>query len=250
MRLLAPEVLRWSCWSVVGVTLLVPCLSSFSLCQFSTSPLWAATFILYVSLYFENDILNPCINDDLIPINILHAESFRGALNTRAAEDSVCTRQPCQVHGDWSSCLYWYVSCPQLSQHDLTCMLCHIAATWRQVLALHHKNLPTETVPCLHLQLKRCEYELYNEVNVRFIILLWWSIVILCFTGTSNWSENYFTQTAGVGLVVNQTGSAVGQGQQTVQSQLQKIFQRDWQSEYAQPLSDVHAEHCSGKKLT
>ncbi|XP_077092096.1 5'-3' exonuclease PLD3 isoform X2 [Siphateles boraxobius] len=68
--------------------------------------------------------------------------------------------------------------------------------------------------------------------------------------GTSNWSENYFTQTAGVGLVVNQTGSAVGQGQQTVQSQLQKIFQRDWHSEYAQPINDVHAEHCSGKKLT
>lgn len=112
----------------------------------------------------------------------------------------------------------------------------------------HHKNLPTETV---HVYiLKHCEYELCNKVNVIFIILLQWSIVILCFTGTSNWSENYFTQTAGVGLVVNQTGSAVGQGQQTVQSQLQKIFQRDWHSEYAQPITDVHAEHCSGKKLT
>lgn len=70
------------------------------------------------------------------------------------------------------------------------------------------------------------------------------------YIGTSNWSENYFTQTAGVGLVVNQTGSAVGQGQQTVQTQLREIFQRDWHSEYAQSLSDVHAEHCSGKKLT
>uniref|UniRef100_A0A8C2E0V9 Phospholipase D family, member 7 n=1 Tax=Cyprinus carpio TaxID=7962 RepID=A0A8C2E0V9_CYPCA len=70
------------------------------------------------------------------------------------------------------------------------------------------------------------------------------------YIGTSNWSENYFTQTAGVGLVVNQTGSAVGQGQQTIQSQMQKIFQRDWHSEYAQTLTDVHAEHCSGKKLT
>ncbi|XP_067312732.1 5'-3' exonuclease PLD3 isoform X2 [Pseudorasbora parva] len=70
------------------------------------------------------------------------------------------------------------------------------------------------------------------------------------YIGTSNWSENYFTQTAGVGLVVNQTGSAVGKGQQTVQSQLQTIFQRDWHSAFAQPLSDVHAEHCSGKTLT
>ncbi|XP_016310945.1 phospholipase D3-like isoform X2 [Sinocyclocheilus anshuiensis] len=70
------------------------------------------------------------------------------------------------------------------------------------------------------------------------------------YIGTSNWSENYFTQTAGVGLVVNQTGSAVGQGQKTIQSQMQEIFQRDWHSEYAQTLTDVHAEHCSGKKLT
>ncbi|XP_059377311.1 5'-3' exonuclease PLD3-like isoform X1 [Carassius carassius] len=70
------------------------------------------------------------------------------------------------------------------------------------------------------------------------------------YIGTSNWSENYFTQTAGVGLVVNQTGSAVGQGQQTIQSQMQDVFQRDWHSEYAQNLTDVHAEHCSGKKLT
>ncbi|XP_043113419.1 5'-3' exonuclease PLD3 [Puntigrus tetrazona] len=70
------------------------------------------------------------------------------------------------------------------------------------------------------------------------------------YIGTSNWSENYFTQTAGVGLVVNQTGSAVGQGQRTVQSQMQEIFQRDWHSEYAQTLAGVHAEHCSGKKLT
>ncbi|XP_059371479.1 5'-3' exonuclease PLD3-like isoform X2 [Carassius carassius] len=70
------------------------------------------------------------------------------------------------------------------------------------------------------------------------------------YIGTSNWSENYFTQTAGVGLVVNQTGFAVGQGQQTIQSQMQEVFQRDWHSEYAQTLTDVHAEHCSGNNLT
>lgn len=70
------------------------------------------------------------------------------------------------------------------------------------------------------------------------------------YIGTSNWSENYFTQTAGVGLVVNQTGSAVSHGQQTIQSQLQNIFQRDWHSQYAQTLTDAHAEYCSGIKLT
>ncbi|XP_066505357.1 5'-3' exonuclease PLD3 isoform X2 [Hoplias malabaricus] len=65
------------------------------------------------------------------------------------------------------------------------------------------------------------------------------------YIGTSNWSENYFSQTAGVGFVVNQTGSVVEKGRQTVQNQLQKIFQRDWNSEFSQALSDNHAEYCS-----
>ncbi|KAI5105289.1 phospholipase D3, partial [Silurus meridionalis] len=68
------------------------------------------------------------------------------------------------------------------------------------------------------------------------------------YIGTSNWSENYFSQTAGVGLVVNQTGSVVEKGQQTVQNQLQKIFQRDWNSDFAQALSDDHAEYCTRRK--
>ncbi|KAM9471057.1 5'-3' exonuclease PLD3 isoform 1-T1 [Clarias gariepinus] len=67
------------------------------------------------------------------------------------------------------------------------------------------------------------------------------------YIGTSNWSENYFTQTAGVGLVVNQTGFVVEQGKQTVQNQLQNIFQRDWNSDFAQVLMDDHVEHCSSK---
>ncbi|XP_026859364.2 5'-3' exonuclease PLD3 isoform X1 [Electrophorus electricus] len=68
------------------------------------------------------------------------------------------------------------------------------------------------------------------------------------YIGTSNWSENYFSQTAGVGLVINQTGSKVEKGQQTVHHQLQEIFQRDWNSAFSQTLTDEHAEYCSGKK--
>ncbi|XP_070693272.1 5'-3' exonuclease PLD3 [Pempheris klunzingeri] len=56
------------------------------------------------------------------------------------------------------------------------------------------------------------------------------------YIGTSNWSENYFTQTAGVGLVVNQTGSEVKKGQETLQSQAKELFLRDWTSEYAGAL--------------
>ncbi|XP_074503989.1 5'-3' exonuclease PLD3 isoform X2 [Sebastes fasciatus] len=64
------------------------------------------------------------------------------------------------------------------------------------------------------------------------------------YIGTSNWSENYFTKTAGVGLVVNQTGSVVGKGQETLQSQAAELFLRDWTSDYAGPLSVDDVDVC------
>ncbi|XP_031713969.1 uncharacterized protein pld7 isoform X1 [Anarrhichthys ocellatus] len=64
------------------------------------------------------------------------------------------------------------------------------------------------------------------------------------YIGTSNWSENYFTQTAGAGLVVNQTGSVVEQGQETLQSQAEELFLRDWSSKYASSLSLDDVDIC------
>ncbi|KAM3612972.1 uncharacterized protein V6R79_018088 [Siganus canaliculatus] len=64
------------------------------------------------------------------------------------------------------------------------------------------------------------------------------------YIGTSNWSENYFTQTAGVGLVVNQTGSEVKEGQETLQSQAEQVFLRDWTSEYASTLHVDNMDVC------
>ncbi|XP_026213159.1 phospholipase D3 isoform X2 [Anabas testudineus] len=64
------------------------------------------------------------------------------------------------------------------------------------------------------------------------------------YIGTSNWSENYFTQTAGVGVVVNQTGSDVGRGQQTLQNQAEELFLRDWRSSYASTLSIDDVDVC------
>ncbi|XP_036825583.1 5'-3' exonuclease PLD3 isoform X2 [Oncorhynchus mykiss] len=64
------------------------------------------------------------------------------------------------------------------------------------------------------------------------------------YIGTSNWSENYFTHTAGIGLVVNQTGSVVAQGQRSLQVQLQEVFLRDWTSRYARILSNDDVKHC------
>lgn len=56
-------------------------------------------------------------------------------------------------------------------------------------------------------------------------VIDWTEVTVSVFTGTSNWSENYFTQTAGVGLVVNQTGSEVKTGQRTLQGQAEELFQ-------------------------
>uniref|UniRef100_A0A1A8AL96 PLD phosphodiesterase domain-containing protein n=1 Tax=Nothobranchius furzeri TaxID=105023 RepID=A0A1A8AL96_NOTFU len=64
------------------------------------------------------------------------------------------------------------------------------------------------------------------------------------YIGTSNWSENYFTHTAGAGLVVNQTGSEVGEDQQTLQSQAEELFLRDWSSDYASSLSMDAVDFC------
>lgn len=74
----------------------------------------------------------------------------------------------------------------------------------------------------------------HSNINVTWLV----------FSGTSNWSETYFTQTAGVGLVVNQTGSEVKKGQETLQSQAQELFLRDWTSDYASALSMEDVDIC------
>ncbi|XP_067006236.2 5'-3' exonuclease PLD3 [Anabrus simplex] len=58
------------------------------------------------------------------------------------------------------------------------------------------------------------------------------------YIGTSNWSGDYFISTGGVGLVI--TESAVnGTQPDGVRAQLQAVFERDWNSKYAQPLTEV-----------
>uniref|UniRef100_A0A8C8RU04 PLD phosphodiesterase domain-containing protein n=1 Tax=Pelusios castaneus TaxID=367368 RepID=A0A8C8RU04_9SAUR len=56
----------------------------------------------------------------------------------------------------------------------------------------------------------------------------------LAYIGTSNWSEDYFTGTAGVGLIINQSEAALGL---TLREQLEAVFHRDWSSLYSHPLS-------------
>uniref|UniRef100_A0A8D2BCF7 spleen exonuclease n=1 Tax=Sciurus vulgaris TaxID=55149 RepID=A0A8D2BCF7_SCIVU len=53
------------------------------------------------------------------------------------------------------------------------------------------------------------------------------------YIGTSNWSEDYFSSTSGVGLVVSQRALHAQPGVPPAQEQLRQLFQRDWSSRYA-----------------
>ncbi|KAK2498868.1 hypothetical protein MC885_015180 [Smutsia gigantea] len=53
------------------------------------------------------------------------------------------------------------------------------------------------------------------------------------YIGTSNWSENYFSSTSGVGLVLSQRAPGTQPDLPTVQEQLRQLFERDWSSRYA-----------------
>ncbi|XP_074708744.1 5'-3' exonuclease PLD3-like isoform X2 [Strix uralensis] len=65
------------------------------------------------------------------------------------------------------------------------------------------------------------------------------------YIGTSNWSGDYFTRTAGSALVVNQTlspssaGTATVPAAGTIREQLQAVFERDWSSRYSADISDA-----------
>lgn len=62
--------------------------------------------------------------------------------------------------------------------------------------------------------------------------------------GTSNWSEDYFSSTAGVGLVVSQSIPGVQPGATPVQEQLRRLFERDWSSRYTLGLDRVPSQDC------
>ena len=49
----------------------------------------------------------------------------------------------------------------------------------------------------------------------------------VAYVGTSNWSADYFTGTAGIGYVINETETG-----NTVRAQLQAVFERNWDSNF------------------
>lgn len=56
----------------------------------------------------------------------------------------------------------------------------------------------------------------------------------VAYIGTSNWSADYFVDTAGIGLVLEETSNVERNGtKQSVREDLASIFERDWNSPYA-----------------
>ncbi|XP_066550647.1 5'-3' exonuclease PLD4 isoform X2 [Amia ocellicauda] len=60
----------------------------------------------------------------------------------------------------------------------------------------------------------------------------------VAYIGTSNWSADYFTSTAGVGLVISQEHQKSNPRRQTFKEQLESVFERDWSSTFAINLAD------------
>lgn len=54
---------------------------------------------------------------------------------------------------------------------------------------------------------------------------------------TSNWSADYWEDTGGVSLTVNQTAATCAYNA-TLQYQLARVFERDWNSVYALDIED------------
>ena len=53
---------------------------------------------------------------------------------------------------------------------------------------------------------------------------------------TSNWSADYWENTGGVSLTVNQTAALPVNA--TLQYQLARVFERDWNSQYAENIEE------------
>ncbi|XP_011638332.1 phospholipase D3-like isoform X1 [Pogonomyrmex barbatus] len=57
---------------------------------------------------------------------------------------------------------------------------------------------------------------------------------ITAYIGTSNWSGDYFIDTAGIGTVFESVGN---ENNDNIRQQLENIFHRDWNSKYSVPLN-------------
>lgn len=56
------------------------------------------------------------------------------------------------------------------------------------------------------------------------------------FVGTSNWSGDYFIDTAGVSFIFHDPVYERNASETTLRSDLQQVFERDWNSNFSIPL--------------
>ncbi|XP_046592774.1 5'-3' exonuclease PLD3 isoform X2 [Neodiprion lecontei] len=61
----------------------------------------------------------------------------------------------------------------------------------------------------------------------------------VAYIGTSNWSGDYFISTAGIGMVFEDVGN---KNEESIRQQLEEIFHRDWNSQYAHPLNETYVD--------
>lgn len=57
----------------------------------------------------------------------------------------------------------------------------------------------------------------------------------VAYIGTSNWSADYFIDTAGIGFVLQEAGK-YNETMQSIRKDLASVFERDWNSAYAVDL--------------
>lgn len=56
------------------------------------------------------------------------------------------------------------------------------------------------------------------------------------YIGTSNWSGDYFINTAGIGLILQDSKHERNETVSTIRTDLASVFERDWNSMYAVEL--------------
>lgn len=65
----------------------------------------------------------------------------------------------------------------------------------------------------------------------------------VAYIGTSNWSADYFTDTAGIGFVLQEASTSDrNETVNSIRSDLASIFDRDWNSPYAVDLKRPNIE--------
>jgi phospholipase D3/4 len=99
-----------------------------------------------------------------------------------------------------------------------------VASTYRPIVSLQRRFVVPSDAEQRKIPYARVNHNKYMVTdNTAYI-------------GTSNWSGDYFIDTAGVAFVLHDPVYDRNVSQSTLRSDLQAVFERDWFSNYSQPL--------------